>query len=183
MASSKIAEVYENKLYYPDPRIKVARWWVSHWLVGGSVIDEDDWTGLVFNHGLEYCINVETEHSDQGKLPADRLCEAQVADDGSPFPDAMLRRIADFMDGRFVNSKGYVHCQMGGSRSPAVAYFLLRYLCGASRELALVGVNEGFMEREELKNANPKPYGWHPVHQVYLGSVDAWLEKNPKDRS
>lgn len=180
MASTAIAEIYENRLYLHDPRIRVARYWVGHWLIGGSLLDEDDWTGLVMNHGVEYCLNVETEHDDRGKLPDDRLCQAQTPDDGSPFNDAMLRRIADFMGSRFVNSKGYIHCQMGGSRSPAVAYFLLRYLCRNSREDALKELNKGFLEREELKNANPKPYGWHPVHRAYLESVDAWVEKNPK---
>lgn len=172
--------------YVPDPenpRAKMARWWASeHWLIGGPLLGEEDWDRLSMLHGCEYVVNVGGGRDD-GKLPANRLCEMSAM---GAFSDEELNRVLKFMKGRYANTRGYVHCLDGNDRAPAVAYFLLRALCGGDREQALKRLNEGYVAKGEWDNRRSgepgEPYEADPKRAAYLDSVDRWLERNPQDK-
>jgi glycosyltransferase involved in cell wall biosynthesis len=125
-----ILEAYKNKLYGPNPDCDLNRWCIPAYplLVGGSVLDAQDWAHLEKDFGITFCINVEMEHSDVGKMPPDKLCEALIHDDGRPIDAANLEKAVDAAKAALERASGrlYVHCQMGGSRSPAFAYAILR---------------------------------------------------------
>lgn len=174
-----IAEKYTNSLYTYEPTIMVARWWIPDYpiMVGGSLIDSADWEHLRRDFGVTHVVNIESEHSDRGKLPDALLCEQRVPDDGAPFPSSVVNAIVEFA--RFAPTEAvfYVHCQMGGSRSPAAAYAVLRARYGLTAERALAAVNRGFEEKKRLTEPAGEAvahgsYGWHPVHQSYLSGVN-----------
>lgn len=169
-----IAERYANKLYPYDPSVIVARWWAHpRILVGGSIIDEADWKHLRDDYGIAGVLNVETEHDDSGKkIPV--LCQAQFADDGKPDPKVLytgLKFARGFLavDPLKLDAPGmklYVHCQMGGSRSPAVAYMILRDVFRMTPGAAVQAIRNG--------KEDPK-WGEHPVHIGYATTIDQLL--------
>ena len=161
-----LAELYRNSLYAPDPTHVVARYWVvPQILVGGSILDSEDWVHLRDVFGITGVICVESEHSDSGK-GIEKLCELPTLDDGQPKPKELF--VDAIVFAREVLGAGgrlYVHCQMGGSRSPAFAYAILRAVLGMSQGAA----------RTWIAMAKPG-YGEHPVHQTYLASADSAVE-------
>lgn len=165
-----IVEYYVNRLYAHNPKHSVPRWWVSpSVLIGGSVVDEDDWKHLQRDLGIESVLNVETEHSDEGKGIA-RLAECRVPDDGTPFPRDVVRHAVSFAKLAAGFGPTYVHCQMGGSRSPAFAYAILRWVHGMTPQEAFDAVRAG-------RDWNPGlPYGDHHYHKAYIASVDEALK-------
>lgn len=174
MNRTGIAEVYANTLYHYQPDIQVGRWWVGGYpiLVGGSVIDAVDALHILRDFEINKIVNVETEHDDCGKMPGEALLQIRVPDDGSPIPTENLAALFDFVrlpDGG-VDSV-YVHCQMGGSRSPAHAYAILRGVAHLSPADALDRLNDGFVLRSGVAGR----YGTHPVHVAYIESVERAL--------
>ncbi len=174
---SGIVESPKHVLYHHNPEHTFNRYWLPGYpiMVGGSVLSADDWAHMASAYGLQRCVNVETEHSDRGKVPDDVLCEAQVHDDGSPFRPEAIGEVIDFARRFPVNERLYVHCQMGGSRSPGFSYAILRGKYGLSQAAALAVINGGF------PHAPGHHYGHHPVHQSYIASVDAWLRVNHRE--
>lgn len=177
-SQTECVEFVTHTLYHWNPTLKFARWRVPGFpiIVGGSVISAADWDHLERDHGITHCINVESEHSDVGKMAPDKLCERQVHDDASPFPVQTVRDICSFVSAaRAANpaAKFYVHCQMGGSRSPAFAYAVLRGSFGLSPSPALEAINRGFPHRKAFGD---EIYGWHDTHKRYIASVEAALE-------
>lgn len=164
------AESYHN-LLYPHPEVNlIQRYWVTPSLmVGGSIVDEDDWKHLQRDFGLQSVLNVETEHSDEDKgIP--RLSECRVPDDGTPFPQGIVRQAVSFAKLAAGFGPLYVHCQMGGSRSPAFAYAVLRWVHFMSPQAAFDAV------RASRDWAPGLPYGDHHFHQAYIASIDAALK-------
>lgn len=175
-----LAEIYTNSAYPYQPDIKVQRWWVNpNLMVGGSIVDAADYQHLAKDFGVHSVLNVETEHSDIGK-EIDRLCECQVPDNHQAFPLDIVRVAVSFakmMQGKPL----YVHCQMGGSRSPAFAYAILRWVYGLNPTDALNAVRAGKeWQRKDasgnLLGGSGMMYGEHPAHQAYLQSVEAALK-------
>lgn len=173
-----IVEVYANSLYSYQPDIQVVRWQIPGYpiIVGGSLIDAADYAHLAMDFGVRGVVNVETEHDDTGKVPPDLLCQQQVEDDGSPFTKDNVLAVVRFASQKVQGGPLYVHCQMGGSRSPGFAYAILRGVYGLDREQALKALNEGFKVRKAGTADTEAEYGWHPVHQSYLNSVDEALK-------
>lgn len=139
-------------------------------LIGGSVLDKGDWKHLQQDLNVGAVINVETEHSDLGKgIPDGYLCEAQVPDDGTPFPLSVVTKVLTFAK-EFLKGpergRLYVHCQMGGSRSPAFAYGILRYCYQMTPGQALQAIRDG---------GNKSDYGNHQYHANYLQSIETGL--------
>lgn len=167
-------EIYANSLYSHQPDIQVVRWQVPGYpiIVGGSLIDAADYQHLVDSYGVRGIVNVETEHDDTGKVPPELLCQQQVPDDGALLPEDKILAVIRFAR-KHSHSPLYVHCQMGGSRSPAFAYAILRGVHGLSRDDALAAINEGFKARKAGTADTESAYGWHPVHKAYLASIDA----------
>ncbi len=167
-----IVESYANSLYLGHV---CNRYWISggfFLMVGGSLLGPEDWEHLQGDYGITDVVNVETEHSDAGKLPGEHLCELQVPDDGTPFPPDKVLAACMFVLGKLVkdgpasSSKFYVHCQMGGSRSPAFAYAVMRGCFDMSSSEALAAVRTA---------KGDEAYGDHPYHKSYLGSVESAL--------
>ena len=106
-------------------------------MVGGSILDETDWRHLQRDYGLAGVINVESEHSDQGKGII-LLFESGIRwpDDAQPRPAIYWRTCIDAARAVLAHGPVYIHCQMGGSRSPAVAYAVLRMVFKYSPEKA-----------------------------------------------
>lgn len=137
-------------------------------IIGGSILDQQDWDHLRDDLKVGAVLNVETEHSDAGYGIAN-LCEAQVPDDHQAFPFDKIRQALVFANEYLTkNPTGilYVHCQMGGSRSPALAYGVLRYHYGIKAGAALDMIRKG----GRISN-----YGDHPAHQNYIGSIEKYL--------
>jgi hypothetical protein len=70
---------------------------------------------------------------------------------------------------------------MGGSRSPAFAYAILRWVHGLSPEDALDTVVRGkdwslHNVDGQLVGGSGPPYGGHQYHKTYLASVEAALK-------
>lgn len=159
-----ILETYANSLYLGH---ECHRWSVHpSVIIGGSIADQADYQHLMNDLGVRSVLNVETEHSDADK-GINLLSECQVPDDGTPFPTGLVRHAVSFAKLYIGHGPVYVHCQQGGSRSPAFAYAILRWVYGYSPFQALQAIREG----------KPKAatYGDHRFHQSYLDSVEAAL--------
>jgi len=166
-----IVETYANTLYEGH---RCHRYWVPGGffiMVGGSLLGPEDWEHLRSEYGITHVINVETEHDDAGKVPPERLCQARVPDDGTPFPAAKVLAACLFAAEKVANAPAgedprfYVHCQMGGSRSPAFAYALMRAVFEMSAEGALAAI----------RGTHKSDYGHHDFHKSYIASVEAAL--------
>lgn len=167
-----IVETYSNTLYLGHV---CHRYWIPggfFLMVGGSLLGSEDWSHLQRDFGITDVVNVETEHSDVGKLSDEHLCQIQVPDDGTPFPPERVLAACMFVLGKVVrdtpseHSKFYVHCQMGGSRSPAFAYAIMRGCFDMSAAAALSAVRTA---------KGDQAYGEHAFHQSYLASIEAAL--------
>ena len=159
---SSIAEEYQNHHYFGHT---CHRWWASDdILVGGTIYNAADWQRLKQTYGVSACVNVENEHSDvDNKI--DLLIEARAPDDGSSRTIKSFHDVFNFVHGVLKpdpKAKFYVHCQMGGSRSPAYAYGILRANYKLSSSYAL-----GLLQRNMINS-----YGIHPFHTVYLQSAE-----------
>lgn len=168
-----IVETYVNTLY-DNPGNTTHRYWITDGLpimVGGSLLGPEDWLHLRRDFGLTDVVNVETEHDDFGKLPSENLCQVRVPDDGTPFPAEAVLGVCLFAASKLYRSvpgggpKFYVHCQMGGSRSPAFAYAIMRSAFGMSAADALAA----------LRTVRGDDYGTKLYHISYLSSIESAL--------
>lgn len=162
-------ETYCNTKYANQP---CNRWWLVHerLLIGGSVIDLQDAEHLQKDLGIGAVLNVEREHTDVGYFDALPLLELPTVDDGTPKPIEWWAAGVSFCTKALRNGlRVYVHCQMGGSRSPAMGYGILRSAWKYNAENALGAVRE----------KGVPSYGDHPVHVNYMNSyeVAAFLMK------
>jgi rhodanese-related sulfurtransferase len=96
-------------------------------------------------------------------------------DHAPPIPHEALARVLDFALRVPYDAKLYVHCQMGGSRSPAFAYLILRGKYGLGKEAALNALNRGFVHRKDHTPEKEPPYGHSPGHWTYMGNVEDYL--------
>lgn len=165
-----VAENYSNLLYEGHA---CRRYWVTpRLLVGGSILGPEDFAHLERDFGITHVVNVETEHDDTGKVPAERLLQARVPDLGGPFPPEAVLSVCLFVSRAMASSQDprfYVHCQQGGSRSPGFAYAVLRGVFGLPRDDA----------RREIVAARDGDYGHHQFHLTYMDSVDRALSLLP----
>ncbi len=161
--ADRTAELYLNKAY-ADGTHNARRWWAhDRILVGGTLLDAADWAHLKKDFGITAVLSVESEHDDNGKGIDGPALWLPVPDDGTPKPAEWWAAGTVFAAGVLdaPGSKLYVHCQMGGSRSPAMAFAILRTWGMLSREEALAAI------RETIPH-----YGNHPVHVNYLSSCE-----------
>lgn len=165
-----VAEMYQNRLYHLQPSITIPRCWVNpNVMVGGSIVDKNDWVRIQEQHGLGAVLNLEAgtnKDGDKGIDPAN-LYEIEMKDDGKPNPVDLVKAVkfANTVLGR--NLKLYVHGTMGGSRSIAVAYMILRRVYQMPPEAALKTI------RDEI---NDQKWGLHPAHDLYMKAVEATLK-------
>lgn len=163
---SGLAETYVNKLY-DNPGNTTNRYWIhDQIMIGGSIIDAADFVHLCDDFAITDIINVETEHSDVGKVPSRHLCQAQVPDNGDPFPPEIVHQVIEFAKLRLQEDPKcifHIHCQMGSSRSPAFGYALLRFVFEHNPFSAIHLISKG----------KGRDYGNHGYHRRYLDSIEA----------
>lgn len=155
-------ERYRNHHYYGHV---VRRSWVTEdIMIGGSIIDVPDWEHLRDDYGITGVVNVESEHSDAAwGIP--ELLERPMPDDGTPRNAEDIAAIVEFARAQFAKrGRLYVHCQVGGSRSPAIAYAILRGARGLTSDIALKVIQKHVPQ-----------YGTHPTHTAYMQSIDMVL--------
>lgn len=168
--NSGVVEDYINKVCINQPTAK--RYWITpEMMVGGSIIDAADYEHIKNKYYMYGVLNVESEHSDFDK-GISYLCEIQVPDNGTPFPSEYVQRAAKFTNEFLTKNKGrknlYVHCQMGGSRSPAFAYMVLRHHYKMNTSDAL-GQIRGCVPNGQI-------WGNHEYHKRYLKSIEDGLK-------
>lgn len=184
-----IVEKYANSTYHYQPTVQTYRWLVPGYplICGGSIIDAADWEHIRKDFGAEFCINVQNERSDMGSVPSDRLCEVPTDDaHAPPIPHENLAKVLEYVLSKPADCKLYVHCQMGGSRTPAFAYLILRGKYGLSQEQALATINVAFIERERDHHGDAAlPYcggsddARRQGHWRYINSIEAYLATRP----
>ncbi len=162
-----IVETYANSSYTLDPTVLCRRYWViqNGLMVGGSVLDAADFHHLQKSYRITDVINVETEHDDTGKVSPDNLFQAQFEDNGAPIdPWKVVGAVAFALKRKLLTPTTvfYVHCQMGGSRSPAIAYAILRTVWGLNPEVSL----------NIIRSVREDNYGDHAYHKLYLASIE-----------
>jgi hypothetical protein len=164
-----IIDTYYNTLYPQGAHLPCYRWTCAPDVsVGGSILGPEDWKHLRDDLGMGAVVNVETEHDDEGK-GIEHLLQCRVPDDGSPFPLDYVRQVVSFAKVHLsAGRKVHVHCQGGGSRSPAFAYAMLRWCHKLSPVGALEAIRGG-------KGDVLKAYGMHPYHISYISSVEGAL--------
>lgn len=157
----------------PDQRLLAQRWWVDvDILVGGSILDQADLDHLRNDFGVRTVLSLddyEIAGVDTAKLRDHWL---PTHDDGRPKPAAWWYQGVEigmkFFSEVQAGTPGvlYIHCGMGQSRSPAMAYAILRaqgYTRETARDRLLRGVS---------------PSGPHPSMDTiapYLASFEEWF--------
>jgi glycosyltransferase involved in cell wall biosynthesis/predicted protein tyrosine phosphatase len=156
------------------------RWWLDdRIMVGGSIDGMDDGTRLQAEYGIGRVISVESERSDDG--------DGFFEEDGDllyrPFPDwgeaivgPIIHDVLDFAQKALDDGKSiYVHCQQGGSRSPAMGYAICRGVLKMSPEQVL----------ERIRRVLPR-FGESVTHQMYMNSIESamtwWRKPLSEDR-
>lgn len=174
-ANQPPAEAYENPFTSP-PGHTVLRWWLPDFpriMVGGNVVSQADWEHLANDFGITHCLDVEAGRPNDGRVPPSRYLKVEMVDNGMPMAAELLRQACSFA--RDVLSQEetrlYLHCHLGGSRSPAYAYAILRCVYGLSHEDGIVAVNKGF--------PHGAGYEWShtPASHAYIGAIDCWMDR------
>lgn len=169
-----VAEDYVNRRYEGH---STQRWWAHSWvLVGGSINDAADYRHIVDAFNVKGVVSVESEHVDDGIVPADRLWHVPFPDNGADPGAEAWQRIAKAGEAAFNIERSasanptsiYVHCQMGGSRSPAAAYMIMRAVLLMSHDGALAAI----------RHTRPQ-YGDGAYHQTYLNGARFALGEAP----
>ena len=163
-----VVETYKVQ-FVNGPLADVQRWsldGVPQFLMGGTILDVADWEHLHKDFAVTHVINLETEHSDVGKVPAAVLFESPTPDNGEMKPAKWFQGIGKFVSGNLINpsTRVYVHCQAGGSRTPMVVYYLLRRFTNLAPAGALT----------LIQTVKPS-FGSAPYHVNYIASAEQAL--------
>jgi hypothetical protein len=175
-ANDPPAEAYFNTR--ATPPTESLRWWVragaggADILGGGSVVDGEDWKHLSLDFGVTHVLNLDSK-SDTGIVPAERLAEIAVVDNGMAIAAQLLNQCCAFAKQVYAahGQVLYVHSGNGGARAPAIVYAILRGVFGFDHESALVAVNQGFPHSQNFH------WGYLDGHRCAIGSVDLWIDE------
>jgi protein-tyrosine phosphatase len=166
-----------NRVYWPtnpvctEEQVTYTRYWVhGQILVGGTIQDVKDWEHLRDDYGCQFTLSVESERDDVnrlGAMPTKHIWDP--FEDRGVLEESTLNRVIYWsLEPLRSGMSIYVHCQMGGSRSPSIAYALLRGIFGKSKDEALAAIR---VSRPDF-GANGSP-----IVPAYLASVEAYLAK------
>ena len=161
VAANGVTSVTNHPLAGQIPRYEIGG---TNIIVGGGVHSAEDWATI----GATDCLSL-TDPPDVG-VPESHLCHATRDDDGSPFAPGYRDRVCGFAhDVLAGGGRLYLHCWVGASRSPSIAYAVLRDTYGMSQDEALAAI----------RGAYPfaPPYGTDPKHQAYIGEIDQWVSR------
>ena len=159
-----VVETYKVQLVN-GPLADVQRWTlrgIPSLLMGGTIIDVRDFEHLRDDFRITHVLNLETEHSDIGKVSCD-LCEYPTPDDGQMKASSWFRFAQEFLSIplQLPDPVVYVHCQVGGSRTPMMVYFLLRRFFRMDPATALA-----------LIQTEKPSFGSAPYHVNYIASAE-----------
>lgn len=162
-----IAETYPNKCTVP-PNRPTQRYFVYPLvMVGGEVNDVYDAFHLrdEFDTGAVLNVGGRPEQYLFATVYGVRILEVPLVDDGNGFALSDVRRALSFaklQQGRVL----YVHCHIGVSRSPAIAYGVLRWVYELNTTDALLALDGsgGEFGMSYLHYAEK--------HRTYLNSVE-----------
>ena len=161
VAANGVTSVTNHPLAGQIPRYEIGG---TNIIVGGGVHSAEDWATI----GATDCLSL-TDPPDVG-VPDAHVCHAHRDDDGSPFAPGYLDRVCGFAhDVLAGGGRLYLHCWVGASRSPSIAYAVLRDTYGMSQDAALAAI----------RGAYPfaPTYGTDPKHQAYIGEIDQWVSR------
>lgn len=163
-----LAEVYLNRFTDPQHR-PTRRYWVHPLiLVGGNINDWPDFYHLEHDLEITSVLNVDGRSERELLGEGVELFEVPLVDDGNPFSILNVRKAIGWAINQLDEGVIYVHCHIGVSRSPAIAYGILRWRYQLTRSDALAMINAGGGEFGNTYESVPK-------HLVYLDAVDAAL--------
>lgn len=172
-ANEPPAEAYENPFTSP-PGHTVLRWFVPEYplMIGGNIRDAADLAHLQNDFGITHVLDVEAGRGATCDHEPARYRKIEFVDNGMPMSAQLLREACEFArDALNDGGKLYCHCHMGASRSPAIAYAILRSVYGLSHEEGLITINRAFPHGEGYH------WSYHPAQQAYVGAVDCWMDR------
>lgn len=146
-------------------------------LMGGSIASKEDWAHLRDDLKVTHVLSLETEHDDRASgVPDEVLLWLPTPDDGGMKQPAWFHLGWQFVLKAVRDEKArlYLHCQMGGSRTPLMLYPILRRL----RELSLPSGPIPDWPKNRALNLirEVKPsFGTHHAHANYLASAEVYL--------
>jgi hypothetical protein len=161
--------------YFVRPANHLTQRWTCHdnIIIGGRINDADDWFHLRDALAIASVINMDNDSDDSGKgIPM--LCQVPFIDNGSHISEDLIRNAVSFAQLHFNRGRIYVHCALGNSRSPSIAYAILRFVYRYSVEDALSAIRLG--KGSLLSNAIGGEYGTREQQQNYLVSVEKALQ-------
>lgn len=105
------------------------RFWVhERILCGGAILGPDDYIHLKHDFKVTGVLNVDNLQSDEGK-GIEHLAYFPFPDDGNNIPAGIIHDCLDFAKSHLAADSEnilYVHCALGGSRGPSMAYAVCR---------------------------------------------------------
>ena len=171
-ANNPPAESYVNQ--FAQPPVAILRWFVPGYriMIGGNIQDEADLAHIKRDFGITHVIDVESGRGATCPHDDGRYLKIEFVDNGMPMAEPLLREACSFAKAALEsNGTVYIHCHMGASRSPAIAYAVLRSVYGLSHEDGLIAINRGFPHGEGYH------WSYHPAQQAYVGAIDCWIDR------
>lgn len=163
-----IAETYINTYLHDAPLTH--RYWITPTiLVGGNILNQEDWEHLRRDFKINAVINLEVPESNHG-IACENLWEDYINDNGanSAFTPERVASILRFAK-RHINWPIYVHCAVGRSRSTHTTYAILRHCLKMTPKEA----------RTQIEEALPTPthhFGFNLHTASYTASIEAALD-------
>ena len=161
-----IVETYKVR-FLGGPLTDVERWELPgcSLLMGGSINGIQDWEHLKNDLGVTHVLNLESEHDDSAFVPSEALLQIPTPDNGQfKNPDWFVLGVDFAHRVDLLNGRLYLHCQVGGSRTPAMLYAILRQQLRYSPSEAL----------DLIRTVKPS-YGTAPYHSNYIASAEVAL--------
>lgn len=151
---------------------EAARYWVhDQIIVGGEVRNRADGEHLEKDLGITHVLSLQNEVADSGKFNVP-VCQLGMPDQGQDIPDMLTNTAKNFVSDALKDPKNrvYIHCQIGGSRSPAIAYAML---------LACKLVDSKAKAMEWIRECKGDwQGGWQP-YPKYIESIDKAINIAP----
>jgi hypothetical protein len=145
------------------------RFWVhERILCGGSIISQDDYEHLKRDFGVTGVMNFCNDRPDNATI--EYGVEMPFSDNGNSISKKFIHDALDWAREFYLCKVGvlYVHCALGGSRGPSMAYAICRGVLGMSRADTLRAIQAGHpLFIGYLKTFHPKQYV-HDIEEALL---------------
>jgi hypothetical protein len=148
------------EFYVDKNRNGARRFWVNDQILcGGSILSWDDYLHLKRDFGVTGVMNFANTTEDPDGI--EHYVHLPFPDDGKPIPHSLIHTVFAWAR-RHLETAGpvlYVHCALGGSRGPSMAYAVCRGVLGLQPQAIFDAIQVGhpnFIGWKE--NWNPKQY-------------------------